>query len=161
MQLGKQGATGELQDETAAMSLDEPPDRDERATKDAFPRKASSAQVIHIAAHHFFDASAAGLGFLKLSGDRGVGFLYACEVAEMKLAAQLAVLSACETSRSRADTGDEQYGMVRSFLAAGARAAVSTPWAHHGARAPRLFTELLLRTRLDPPRQTLGGAQRA
>lgn len=155
------GATAELWAAAAALGLDEPPDVGGLATKDAFLRKAPSARVIHLAAHHFFDASAAGLGFLKLSGDRGACFLYACEIAEMKLAAQLAVLSACETSRSRADTGDEQYGMVRSFLAAGARSIVSTLWAIEDASAARLFAEFYWRALEVPLIEALGDAQRA
>ena len=109
------GALSELSAAQHALQLSDSPEVGPRATKACFLAKARSVRLIHLAAHHYFDGTAPGLSFLKLAGDRGEGFVYASEVAEMRLRAQLVILSACETARSRVLTGDEQYGMVRSF----------------------------------------------
>jgi hypothetical protein len=154
------GALKELEAARSALGIEEPPDVGELATKAAFLRKAPGASVIHVAAHHFFDGAASGLSFLKLAGNRGVDFLFACEVAEMKLAAQLGILSACETSRSHVLAGDEQYGMVRSFFAAGTRSVISTLWPIEDESAPLLFTAFYKQAFQSPLIEALGNAQR-
>jgi tetratricopeptide (TPR) repeat protein len=154
------GAVDELEAARSALGIEEPPDLRESATKATFLQKAPGATVIHVAAHHFFDGAASGLSFLKLAGNRGAGFLFACEVAEMKLSAQLGILSACETSRSHVVAGDEQYGMVRSFFAAGTRSVISTLWPIEDASAPILFTAFYKEARGSPLIEALGNAQR-
>jgi CHAT domain-containing protein len=114
-----------------------------------------------VAAHHFFDGSAPGLSFLKLAGSDGSCFIYACEIAEMPLAAQLVVLSACDTARSYVATGDEQYGMVRSFLAAGSRSVISTLWAIEDESAARFFSEFYSASIATSLIEALANAQRA
>jgi CHAT domain-containing protein len=111
------------------------------ATKSALFEHAPNARLLHLACHHFFDASAPLFSFLKLAGESGSQFVYAFEVAELRLSSELVTLSACESGRSRIGTGDEQYGIVRAFLAAGARSVVSTLWNIEDDSAAALFTD--------------------
>ena len=97
---------------------------------------------------------------LKLAGDSGSNFLYACEVAEMSLKTQLAVLSACDTARNSVVTGDEQYGMVRSFLAAGVRSVISTLWAIEDQSAVSMFSQFYRTSTKVPLIEAVSAAQR-
>jgi CHAT domain-containing protein/tetratricopeptide (TPR) repeat protein len=154
-------ADAELESAKQALRLSEPPVKGTAATKESFQEHAPRAGLVHVAAHHFFDGSAPGLSFLKLTGDDGSRFVYACEVAEMQLAAQLVVLSACDTARSYVATGDEQYGMVRSFLAAGGRSVISTLWAIEDESASRFFSKFYDGSRQAPLIEALADTQRA
>jgi CHAT domain-containing protein len=131
------------------------------ATKGEFLLNAPMARHLHLACHHFFDAKAPLLSFLKLAGDSGAGFLYAFEVAELDLTAELVVLSACQSGRSRIATGDEQIGIVRAFLAAGAHSVISTLWSIQDASAAALFTDFYTRALGTGLAKALAQAQRA
>lgn len=158
--LGLPGAAAELESARDTLGLSTPANTGALATKDAFRNRAPGARLIHMAAHHFFDGSVPGLSFLKLHGESGSHFLYACEVAEMRLSAQLAVLSACDTARSSVVTGDEQYGMVRSFLAAGVRSVISTLWAIEDQSAVSMFSQFYRTSRKIPLIEAVAAAQR-
>ena len=158
--LGLPGAAAELEAARDTLRSSVPPNTGASATKDAFLNRAPGASLIHMAAHHFFDGSVPGLSFLKLAGDSGSHFLYACEVAEMRLKAQLAVLSACDTARSSVVAGDEQYGMVRSFLAAGVRSVVSTLWAIEDQSAVSMFSQFYRASTKLPLIEAVAAAQR-
>lgn len=110
------------------------------ATKSKFVSKASNAQLLHLGCHHLYNPGDPYLSFLKLAGERGSEFLYAFEVAELSLNATLVSLAACDSGLSRIETGDEQIGMPRAFLSAGARSVVSTLWPAEDKAASRFFT---------------------
>jgi CHAT domain-containing protein len=55
------------------------------------------------------------------------GLLRSLEIARVPLAAELAVLSACDTGRGRI-TGDGVVGMARSFMAAGVPTVIASLW---------------------------------
>ncbi len=99
------------------------------ASKSNFLKFAPTARLLHLACHSFFDAGAPVLSFLKFAGSKGSNFLYAFEIAEMNLSAELVSLSSCQSGLSGIETGDEQFGMVRAFLAAGASSVISTLWS--------------------------------
>ncbi len=62
-------------------------------------------------------------------GERGTGLLASSEIAELKLDADLVVLSACDTGGPAGQTGGESLsGLARSFLYAGARSLLVTHW---------------------------------
>jgi CHAT domain-containing protein len=50
------------------------------------------------------------------------------EIARMRLRAELITLSGCETGLSRVEAGDELFGLVRSFIAAGSRSLLVSLW---------------------------------
>lgn len=82
---------------------------------------------LHIACHGWFDDAQPLHSYLETSPDER---LTAREVlAEWSLQAELVTLSACETGVSQILRGDEPMGLVRAFLAAGARAVLVSQWA--------------------------------
>jgi len=81
-------------------------------------------RVLHVATHGRVDADDPMFSHLLLRD----GPLRAWEVARMKLDAELAVLSACETARGRFSSGEGMLGLAWAFLAAGTRAAVVSQW---------------------------------
>ncbi len=121
---------------------------------------APNARLLHLACHHLFDESAPLLSFLKLTGNEGSDFLYAFEVAELALSAELVSLSACQSGRSRIGTGDEQIGIVRAFLAAGASSVISTYWSIEDESASAFFADFYKRSCKCGLGQALAAAQR-
>ncbi|MCB8944491.1 MAG: CHAT domain-containing protein [Ardenticatenaceae bacterium] len=82
---------------------------------------------LHVACHGRFRPDAPLDSFLETGLDEK---LTAREVAHhWPLAAELVTLSACQTGVSRFLRGDEPLGLVRAFLAAGARQVLVTQWA--------------------------------
>jgi CHAT domain-containing protein len=88
-------------------------------------------RIIHFACHGFLDESAPHRSALVLSLDSDLeedGFLQAREVYELRLKADLVVLSACQTGRGRLESGEGLLGLPRMFFYAGARATISSLW---------------------------------
>ncbi|HEY9809846.1 MAG TPA: CHAT domain-containing protein [Halomicronema sp.] len=101
------------------------------ATKQEVLGKISGARIIHLATHGLLDdLDGLGLpGAIALapgSGDEGL--LTSNEIMELKLNAELVVLSACDTGRGTI-TSDGVIGLSRSFLSAGTPSVVVSLWA--------------------------------
>jgi CHAT domain-containing protein len=83
------------------------------------------ASVFHFSGHAGF-CEAEGMAALLATPERP---LVAAEILGLDLrAARLAVLSACETGRGEAHTGDELVGLLRAFFAAGCQAVLASRW---------------------------------
>ena len=105
-------------------------------------------RYIHFATHGLVDARYPGLSALVLSqfDERGRprdGFLRLNDIYNLKLGADLVVLSACDTA-----AGDDRaaLGLAGIAIKAGARSAVATLWQVHDEVAAELvatfYTEL-------------------
>ena len=104
----------------------------EKATEDILKQSSlEDYRVIHFACHGFLDEKVpfrSGL-FLSLRETKDEdGFLQASEIAGLKLAADLVVLSACRTSRGYLERGEGIMGLTRTFFFSGASSVVSTLW---------------------------------
>jgi CHAT domain-containing protein len=104
------------------------------ATESAFRRLAPTRRVLHLATYGVLNKQNPLFSFVQLAPD-GVqdGRLEVHEVFGLTLAAELVVLSACQTglgSGALADVpaGDDWVGLTRAFLHAGARRVVATLW---------------------------------
>jgi CHAT domain-containing protein len=98
-------------------------------------------QIIHFACHAFIDEKLPYRSALVLSWDessREEGFLQVREIASLRLAAELVVLSACETGRGQVERGEGILGLTRSLFSSGARSVVSALWKV-GDRATAVF----------------------
>ncbi len=85
--------------------------------------------IIHFACHGEMAAGDAMESCLRLAPDEtNDGKLTAGEIFEIKLSAQLVVLSGCETGRGDLLGGDEMIGLTRSFLYAGAPCLMVSHW---------------------------------
>ena len=88
-------------------------------------------RIIHFACHGFLDENAPQRSALVLSLDDDLeedGFLQAREIYELRLNADLVVLSACQTGRGRLENGEGILGLPRMFFYAGARSTISSLW---------------------------------
>jgi len=90
--------------------------------------------VLHLATYGVLNKQNPLFSYVELApGGAGDGRLEVHEVFGLDLAADLVILSACQTalgSGSRADVpaGDDWVGLARAFLSAGARNVVATLW---------------------------------
>jgi CHAT domain-containing protein len=90
-------------------------------------------RVIHFATHGLLntehpDLSGLVLSLVDRSGAAQDGFLRMAEIYNLKLPADLVVLSACQTALGREIRGEGLMGLTRGFLYAGARAVVASLW---------------------------------
>ncbi len=117
-----------------------------QATKAAIVPKLASARIIHLATHGFLDdlKSLGTPGAIALApsgtGEPNDGFLTANEILDLKLNAELVVLSACDTGRGRI-TGDSVIGLSRSLILAGTPSVMVSLWSVPDASTAGLMTE--------------------
>ncbi|MBD2213839.1 tetratricopeptide repeat protein [Nostoc linckia FACHB-104] len=98
------------------------------ATKANILQRLSKVDVIHLATHGWADDNR-GLGSwiaLAPSG-KDNGLLTAEEILDLKLKAQLVVLSACETGKGKL-SGDGVIGLSRSLISAGVPSVLVSLW---------------------------------
>jgi CHAT domain-containing protein len=93
----------------------------------------SKYRYVHFATHGYLDTSRAGLSAIVLSlfdenGKPQDGFLRTHDVYNLKLPAELVVLSACETGLGKDVRGEGLEGLTRGFMYAGARRVVVSLW---------------------------------
>ena len=93
----------------------------------------SQYRYVHFATHGYLDTTRAGLSAIVLSmideqGKPLDGFLRAHDIYNLKLPAELVVLSACETGLGKEVRGEGIEGLTRGFMYAGARRVVVSLW---------------------------------
>ncbi|NJM87886.1 MAG: CHAT domain-containing protein [Hydrococcus sp. RU_2_2] len=100
----------------------------DKATEATVLEKISQAGTIHFATHGLLNDQQAWQSALALvASQNGDGLLTAGEIFDLKLQADLAVLSACDTGRGKI-TGDGVIGLSRSLLTAGVSSVVVSLW---------------------------------
>jgi CHAT domain-containing protein len=90
------------------------------------------------------------LSLPKLSTALDDGLLTASEVAQLKLNADWAVLSACNTSAGDKPGAEALSGLARAFFYAGARALLVSHWKVSSTAATRLTTSTFDFLKADP-----------
>lgn len=100
------------------------------ASKDEVLRRLPNAGIVHLATHGLLDQTTGGyqsaLALAPKDGDSG--FLTTLEIQNLKLDADLVVLSACDTGRGKM-SGDGILGLSRSFLTAGTPSLMVSLWS--------------------------------
>jgi CHAT domain-containing protein len=123
-------------------------------------------RIVHFATHGVFDNENPGLSGLILSlyDERGQpqdGFLRLHDIYNLKLPADLIVLSACNTALGKQVKGEGLMGMVRGFLYAGGQRVVASLWKVDdeatGELMKRFYVEMLQMNR--SPAAALRAAQ--
>lgn len=104
----------------------------ELARKAAFLENAHRYRILHLAMHALPDRKNPALGrfiFTQRPGDTERDFtLYANELGNLSLEADLAVLSACNTGNGTLRRGEGVYSLARSFMLAGVSSVVMSLW---------------------------------
>lgn len=87
------------------------------------------ADIVHFATHAWVDPEVPALSGLAL-GDAGEsgGDLSLAQVHDLRLAARLVVLGACETALGRLVHGEGAMSLIRAFHIAGAQRVLATHW---------------------------------
>ncbi len=110
-------------------------DPDITATESKFKSLAGQYGILHLATHGFADFENANFNYLKFfdpseeqTSDTEDNLLYHYEISNMDLAAQLVVLSACETGVGKYENGEGVFSLARSFMYAGTPSVVMSLW---------------------------------
>jgi CHAT domain-containing protein/tetratricopeptide (TPR) repeat protein len=118
----------------------------------------SNYRYVHFATHGYLDTTRANLSALVLSlvdeqGKPQDGFLRTHDIYNLKLPAELVVLSACETGLGKDTQGEGLEGVTRGFMYAGARRVVMSLWNVNDKATAALMQRLyagLLRNNKTP-----------
>jgi CHAT domain-containing protein len=102
-------------------------------------------KYVHFATHGVVDTERPGLSALVLSmvdaeGKPQDGFLRANDIYNMKLPAELVVLSACQTGLGKDVKGEGLIGLTRGFMYAGAKRVVVSLWSVNDKATSDLMT---------------------
>ena len=128
--------------------------------------KLARYSILHFATHGIFNTQEPALSGLVLSlvdreGKPQDGFMQLADVFNLKLTADLVVLSACETGLAEQVKGEGLVGLTRGFLYAGSSRVLVSLWKVDDAATAAFmqhFYNALLQRRL-PPSQALVSAQ--
>ncbi len=105
------------------------------ATLEAFQAAASRCSILHLAAHGVFRRDNPMFSSIQLAD----GPLSLLDLSHTRLEAGLVTLSACNTGSAVSVGGDELLGLMRGFLAAGARNLLVSLWEVDDKSTTRLM----------------------
>ncbi len=122
-------------------------------------------RIIHFATHSFLDSmhpelSSIALSMLDRQGKAQNGYLRSHEVFNLRLGAELVVLSGCRTGLGKEVKGEGLYGMTRGFMYAGSKRVVVSLWDVQDQATARLMSDFY-RGLLGPKRPHAAAALRA
>jgi CHAT domain-containing protein/tetratricopeptide (TPR) repeat protein len=126
----------------------------------------SQYRYVHFATHGLLDSERPGLSSLVLSmvdaeGKPQDGFLRANDIYNLKLPAELVVLSACQTGLGKEIKGEGLVGLTRGFMYAGAARVVVSLWNVNDKATADLMTKFYekMLTQGERPAAALRAAQ--
>jgi CHAT domain-containing protein/Tfp pilus assembly protein PilF len=131
-----------------------------------FASELASYRIVHIATHGVINNDEPELSGIVLSlfdeqGNSQIGFLRLRDIYNLKLPADLVVLSACSTALGKDVKGEGLIGLTRGFMHAGAAGVVASLWKvdeEATAELMKLFYTALFKKGL-PPAAALRDAQ--
>ena len=126
----------------------------DEATETAIKAKLPQAELIHLATHGLFDdfqGLQSSIALAPSSQDNGL--LTASEILDIKLNADLVVLSACNTGRGRI-TGDGVIGLSRSLIGAGVPSVLVSLWSVPDSPTALLMTDFYQNLSKNPDKAT-------
>jgi CHAT domain-containing protein/tetratricopeptide (TPR) repeat protein len=101
----------------------------EDATQAVLEQHGPRSRIVHIATHGYFRQDNPMFSSIRL----GDSYLSLYDLYHLKLPVELVVLSGCATGLNVIRPGDEQIGLVRGLLQAGAQSMVLSLWDVHDA----------------------------
>ncbi len=105
----------------------------QQAAEEKFKSAAGNFKYLHVATHGLFNAKYPNLSGLFFSQPDSAsreddGVLYAAEIFNLNLSAELVVLSSCESAAGQLQKGEGLMALTRPFLYAGAANLVAALW---------------------------------
>ena len=100
-------------------------------TKEDFKQSAADYRILHLTTHGQGDTEVGDYSFLLFHGDEvesEAARLYASELYNLQLHADMVVLSACETGFGEWRRGEGIISLARGFRYAGAKSVISSLW---------------------------------
>jgi CHAT domain-containing protein/Tfp pilus assembly protein PilF len=114
----------------------------EKATRKNFIENAHKYRIIHLATHgkaHSESGEYSHLGFSDDPGEDGGELLYAKDIYNLRLNAEMITLSACETGIGELRRGEGIISLARGFSFAGASSINTTLWSVNDAKTADLM----------------------
>lgn len=114
------------------------------ASLDTFQKMAGQYQVLHLSTHGKADdrvGDYAYLAFGAASSQQDYDRLYARDLYNLELNADLVVLSACETGIGKLRRGEGIVSLARAFAYAGAKSIVTSLWKVDDAKTKDLLVD--------------------
>src|SRR6476661_1984601 len=137
---------------TIAQLLNTQPITGSQATKASITQQMLKARIIHLATHGLLNEVKSrdlpGAIALAPSGNDD-GLLTSSEILDLKLNAELVVLSACNTGRGKL-TGDGVLGLSRALISAGVSSIIVSLWLVPDAATAELMAEFYRQLQLNP-----------
>ena len=149
----------EIEAKAIASLLNTEPLIGSQATESEVVKRLPQARIIHLATHGIFNDVQGLNSGIALTPDSqggnegGDGLLTAGEIFDLKLNADLVVLSACDTGRGKI-TGDGVVGLSRSFISAGVPSVLVSLWSVPDAPTASLMTEFYQNLSKNPDKAT-------
>lgn len=103
----------------------------EDASEAAFKKAAGRHGIIHIASHAFIDNESPSYSRLMFNNGGGPGedgILYAYEIYNLQLNAEMAVLSSCNTGTGKLIKGEGIFSLARAFMYSGVPSVIVSLW---------------------------------
>ena len=115
----------------------------DKATEEEVKAGAEKYRLLHFAAHALLDDRNPMYSRIMLSRDekREDGMLEAWEMMKLDLAAEMVVLSACQTARGRVGAGEGMIGMSWALFVAGSPTVVVSQWKVDSDRTSELMID--------------------
>jgi CHAT domain-containing protein len=119
----------------------------ERANKTNVLHSIGGARWVHFATHGVFSEELPELSGLVLTAERDGddGILRVNDIFNLKLRADLVVLSACETGLGKEVSGEGLVGLARAFFYAGSPSLVVSLWKAEDDSTARLMPDFYRR----------------
>ena len=129
----------------------------------------SQYRIVHLATHALLntahpDLSGVALSLVDRQGKPQNGFLRLNEIYNLKLSADLVVLSACQTALGKEVRGEGLVGLTRGFMYAGAPRVLASLWKVDDKATAELMKKLygaMLGEKSETPAAALRDAQMA
>jgi len=112
------------------------------ASELAFKSEAENYAIIHLAMHGLLNTQypiLSSLAFTENGDSTEDNFLQAYEISQLKLNAELVVLSACETGYGKFQKGEGVLSLARSFMYAGVPSLVVSLWQVNDASTSQIM----------------------
>ncbi len=118
------------------------------ATKLTFMKQAAKYPILHLATHAFVNEDNTMLHEIHFSD----GYLTPFDIYNLKLKAQLIVLSACNTGTGKIILGEGLMSLARSFMQSGARSTLMSLWAVDDCATSEIMTSFYQALRKGRPK---------